>query len=177
MVWRSGYSPPAISSDPNLWCASILYLSKLQGHQRITSSSSPPDLRGASGLFLSSRWDFQFIEGRSEKIARRVDSPLWWANLLWPLVPSPAWRVQITVLQSGDFVTVEFCQRQIRWTRTPTTGGITPLHRGPVRWIDAIFCRHWPVTVERNWDSGVKKPSRVEKDEVSCNWKVNGLIP
>lgn len=59
-----------------------------------------------------------------QEIAWRVRSPLWWANLVWPPV-SHVSRVQITVLQSDGFVTVEFWQRPSSWTWTFTTRGIT----------------------------------------------------
>lgn len=76
-----------------------------------------------------------------QEIACRVDSPLWWANLAWPLESSPVSRVQITVLQSGGFVTVELWQRRSSWTWTSTTGGITaPSVRTWVR-IDAFFAK------------------------------------
>lgn len=84
------------------------------------------------------RWDFQFIEGRSRILPAGLISPLWWANLVWPLLPSPVSRVQITVHQSGGFVTVELWQRRNSWTWTSTTRGIT----GPSveTWARIDFC-------------------------------------
>lgn len=84
------------------------------------------------------RWDFQFIEGRSRILPAGLTSPLWRANLVWPLLPSPVSRVQITVHQSGGFVTVELWQRRNSWTWTSTTRGIT----GPSvkTWVRINFC-------------------------------------
>lgn len=130
VVWRQGSGPVALWSQ--LRPQSLLPLNSLSLKTPRTSEDhlvllfAPFVRRGPAFSEPSGRPVGLSIHWREEQeIAWRVDSPLWWANLVWPLVPTPVSRVQITVLQSGGFVTVELWQRRSCWTRTSTTGGIT----------------------------------------------------
>lgn len=130
VVWRLGSGPVAVWSQPRP--QSLLPLNSLSFKTPRTSEDhlvllfAPFVRRGPAFSEPSGRPMGLPIHWREkQEIAWRVDSPLWWANLVWPLAPSTASQVQITVLQSGGFVTVELRQRQSSWTWTSTTGGIT----------------------------------------------------
>ena len=96
-----------------------------------------------------------------QEIACRVDPPLWWANLVWPLVSSPALRVQITVLQSGGFVTDV-------WLSSGSGGAAEPEHPQP----EGLLCLRRGVCegrrivsvcrVDTNWGRkrGLAAPAR-----------------